>query len=796
MIHPHGDAARLVAATLMVFALSAAARAFHPDWQPPAVVDSAGDAGKYASLDWNPTTARPGVSYLSDADNGTLKVAEFDGFAWQVSPVATNVGLTDVFTSLRYIEGEPAVAYYDYERGRLRYAQRAAGVWQIVTIDGADAGPPTNIGAYCSLLILPDGRPAVSYIDRGGAGALKYAERTAGVWSVQSIPNAAADVRGWTSLQAQPNGQPAISFVMGAKLRYAFFNGANWVVSANLDSVGDIRSTSLAFVAGNPVIAYFDDANNTLRFARYTGGNIALPTGWARSTADGGGVGGFVDAEIAVDGLPVIAYYSAGSAADGADAGGVRLARADNPANPSWLRQTVDDPAPRGRFASFAFVDAVASLAYYDQPSGDLLFTQLAIDANGNGIPDGIEPPPAPTGACCQGAACSLITEAECVAAQGSYLGDGSTCDGDPCAAPTGACCGGDECTVVTATDCQTASGLYLGDGTTCNGDPCSGATGACCLGVMCESATPIACLLLGGFYVGDGVSCFPIADSENICEGPIGACCLGEDCLQLAADACFAANGQFVGIGAACNPDTCGGPTGACCVGESCLEITAAACGQVLGQHLGDGVSCNLLADGGIVCEGPVGACCLGENCVQISEDACDAASGVFVGVGVNCDQSTCAPPSGACCSGVSCFQSTAAGCTFPNVYLGDGVGCGDSDGVPANPCAGATGACCIGGACIQVTASVCAAASGAYSGDGVPCPSGEACPGDMDCDGAISFADIDPFVLAIGGQAGYEAQFPCCRYLNGDTNGDQLVNFADIDMFVGLIGSACANP
>ncbi len=64
-------------------------------------------------------------------------------------------------------------------------------------------------------------------------------------------------------------------------------------------------------------------------------------------------------------------------------------------------------------------------------------------------------------------------------------------------------------------------------------------------------------------------------------------------------------------------------------------------------------------------------------------------------------------------------------------------------------------------------------------------------ALPGDLNCDGVVNFDDIDPFVIALTGQAGYEAAYPDCRWLNADCNGDGLVNFDDIDAFVALVGS-----
>lgn len=64
------------------------------------------------------------------------------------------------------------------------------------------------------------------------------------------------------------------------------------------------------------------------------------------------------------------------------------------------------------------------------------------------------------------------------------------------------------------------------------------------------------------------------------------------------------------------------------------------------------------------------------------------------------------------------------------------------------------------------------------------------EPLPGDLNCDGRVDFADIDPFVTALAGQAVYEAAYPGCRYANGDCDGDGGVDFADIDPFVALLG------
>ncbi|MEW6251189.1 MAG: hypothetical protein AB1716_11115 [Planctomycetota bacterium] len=59
---------------------------------------------------------------------------------------------------------------------------------------------------------------------------------------------------------------------------------------------------------------------------------------------------------------------------------------------------------------------------------------------------------------------------------------------------------------------------------------------------------------------------------------------------------------------------------------------------------------------------------------------------------------------------------------------------------------------------------------------------------PGDLNCDGRVDFDDINPFVTALSGQAGYYATYSCNWY-NADCSGDGQVDFGDINPFVGLL-------
>ncbi len=61
---------------------------------------------------------------------------------------------------------------------------------------------------------------------------------------------------------------------------------------------------------------------------------------------------------------------------------------------------------------------------------------------------------------------------------------------------------------------------------------------------------------------------------------------------------------------------------------------------------------------------------------------------------------------------------------------------------------------------------------------------------PGDLNCDLAVNFDDIGAFVVALGGETAYYAEYPECNWLNGDIDGNGTVDFDDITPFVNLLG------
>jgi len=83
--------------------------------------------------------------------------------------------------------------------------------------------------------------------------------------------------------------------------------------------------------------------------------------------------------------------------------------------------------------------------------------------------------PGPPVGACCFiDGTCQVLTETDCLNAEGVFQGVGVSCIPNRCPQPTGACCFTDGvCVEVTEDDCGLQGGSYEGDFSACNPDLC-----------------------------------------------------------------------------------------------------------------------------------------------------------------------------------------------------------------------------------------------------------------------------------------------------------------------------------
>ncbi len=376
-------------------------------------------------------------------------------------------------------------------------------------------------------------------------------------------------------------------------------------------------------------------------------------------------------------------------------------------------------------------------------------------------------------------------------------------CDGGDCECndPTGACCVGSNCSVLTQAQCSSAGGSYNGDDSSCSGDPCGGG-GGCpageiedCNGNCCPEGWVADGFCDDGTYVWNGVAIYLNCDEFN-CDGGDctdcgggGGCPAGEieDCNGNCCPDYWVADGycddgtyEWNGVAIYLNCDEfncdggdctdCGGggdPTGACCLGESCSTGTEAECSAAGGSYLGDNSSCSgNPCGGGGNCEAGWTEDCEG-TCFPdyvyeawIGDTFCD--DGAYVPADYGCDE---------CPAGVAIWLNC-------DEFSCDGGDCECDD--PVDP----TGACCFDSDCLVMTEVDCVGAGGEWGGPDTACEAdtcggGSSCEGDVDGNGSVDVTDI----LAIVGAWGSSDP-------DADINGDGTVNVSDILLAVGAWG------
>lgn len=221
--------------------------------------------------------------------------------------------------------------------------------------------------------------------------------------------------------------------------------------------------------------------------------------------------------------------------------------------------------------------------------------------------------------------------------------------------------------------------------------------------------------------------------------------------------------------------------PSGACCFADGhCEYLTGPDCAAAGGSWQGVRIPC----DPNNPCPQP-GACCFDDgHCEYLLESLCQTGGGAWQGELISCDPNPCPQP-GACCQADGlCVMSPVVDpgdCGPGGVYIGDDSVCTaedcNSNGVP----------------------DMCDIALG-WSTDcnGNEMPDDcEWLRGDLNCDGVISFGDINPFTLAVTDPNNYAVQYPDCDIMTGDLNCDCSAGIGDINRFVEcLINGWCDCP
>lgn len=340
-------------------------------------------------------------------------------------------------------------------------------------------------------------------------------------------------------------------------------------------------------------------------------------------------------------------------------------------------------------------------------------------------------PAPCDTGACCVANNCQLLIPSECASQGGQFVG--GACTSGLCAPPSGACCSGTNCVVTEPANCTEEQGrVYLGDGTTCEGDPCGmggNPTGACCsetFGCL-NDVTASQCAASGGLYAGNDTTC-----SSGICD--LGACCRGSVCTIEFQLACVQVSGEYLGSGSTCEGFPCGlPPTGACCRFDGTCEndVVAGAC-TGSDTWLGAETVCTAGS-----CT--PGACCLESECMDISQTQCTSMGGFFM-ADTDCASGAC--DAGACCLDGFCAMVPAYGCGLAGRnFLGAGIPCDPNPCLPCTTCLGdANGDSVIDSEDLQMFSDCL------VTPDPLTCKCS-----DMNQDDIVDFGDVNAFVTSL---------------------------------------------
>lgn len=179
-------------------------------------------------------------------------------------------------------------------------------------------------------------------------------------WSYSTIDS--AGIVGWhTCLAFAPDGQPSVAYYdeTNYDLKFAKYNGTTWNITTVASLNGTGHEPSLVYAPdGQPAISFRDWSAQTLKYAKYNG------TTWDTTTVDAAvGVGRYSSLCFNSSGSPEIAYY---------DTVNGDLKYAINLLG-TWYPSVIDSAGDVGQFASMKIAPSgTRYIAYYDATNTNL----------------------------------------------------------------------------------------------------------------------------------------------------------------------------------------------------------------------------------------------------------------------------------------------------------------------------------------------------------------------------------------------------------------------------------------
>ncbi|MBK8915578.1 MAG: lamin tail domain-containing protein [Phycisphaerales bacterium] len=327
---------------------------------------------------------------------------------------------------------------------------------------------------------------------------------------------------------------------------------------------------------------------------------------------------------------------------------------------------------------------------------------------------------------------------------------------------PTGACCNGRTCSVVTAAVCSTGGGTYQGNGSTCSPNPCLpcdtiadsealaiGTRVKLCDLVISSTTDLIASTANKHFHAQDATGGITIFGTNAVIDPLLALAAVGDRITIEGTTGTF--NGLFqlqapfvlisVTADTAPTPDVVTGADfqeGAANAEFEESRLVRLNCATFVQTGVFAGATTYQVNTGAGQVNVRVSTTALDIVGVAIPTDPVDII-GIFsqfdttdprdggyellVRFASDLTGPTC-PTTGACCVGVACTADVTSGdcTTLGGVFQGLGTGCSP------NPCVLPTGACCLAGACTIDEEADCYAAGATYLGNNTTCPG--SCP------------------------------------------------------------------
>ncbi|MBN1147744.1 MAG: hypothetical protein JXA78_10855 [Anaerolineales bacterium] len=307
----------------------------------------------------------PGIAYF-DADRGELRYIFYDGDKWiapKVISLAGDIGLSS--SLVLNSTGEAFISYFDIALGRLKYARSFGDDWLIERILNKQ-----NSGAFSSIDLITEQRPQVAFY-QGDATALWSAIlKKNATWDITTV-DSYYEVGEFVSMELDSNDDAHISYYDATHrdLRYALWKPAasEWFTDTLDHESEDIGLyTSLALDgADNPHISYYDVTNGDLKYIYHTGIGWGVPATVDDSTDN---VGLYTSIALNSLGVPHISYY---------DNDGENLKFAVQ-SGLNWTKTELDTTGAVGMYTSMAIdpTDNSRHICYYDSTHGNLKYAE------------------------------------------------------------------------------------------------------------------------------------------------------------------------------------------------------------------------------------------------------------------------------------------------------------------------------------------------------------------------------------------------------------------------------------